>query len=138
VKYVLDTNVVSRVLDGDERVLGPLAAVEPHDVGIPMLVLAELLFGAEKSGRREENRRRVQVVTERFPVLPIGLAIAERYAAVRAEVERHGRRKSDFDLVIACTALEQGAVLVTNDAALKDGAIVGLVVEDWLSAALPE
>jgi len=101
-----------------------------------MLVLAELLFGAEKSARREENRRRVQVVTDRFPVLPIGPAIAERYAAVRAEVERHGRRKSDFDLVIACTALEQGAVLVTNDAALKDGAIVGLVVEDWLSGAL--
>jgi len=67
VKYVLDTNVVSRVLDGDERVLGPLGAVEPHDVGIPLLVLAELLFGAEKSGRRDQNRRRIQVLTERFP-----------------------------------------------------------------------
>jgi hypothetical protein len=47
VKYVLDTNVVSRVLDGDERVLGALSAAEPQDVGIPLLVLAELLFGAE-------------------------------------------------------------------------------------------
>ena len=74
-KYVLDTNVVSRVLDGDERVLGTLGAVEPHDVGIPLLVLAELLFGAEKSGRRDQNRRRIQLLTERFPVLPMGLAI---------------------------------------------------------------
>ena len=82
-KYVLDTNVVSRVLDGDERALGPLAAVEPQDVGIPLLVLAELL------------------------------------------------------LVIACTAIEHSAVLVTNDAALKDGAIEGLVVEDWLDSGAP-
>jgi predicted nucleic acid-binding protein len=52
---------------------------------------------------------------------------------VRADVERRGRAKSDFDLMIACTALEQGATLVTNDAALNDGAIEGLVVEDWLS-----
>ena len=134
-KYVLDTNVVSRVLDGDERVLLPLAEVESRDVGIPLLVLAELLFGAEKSGRRDENRKRIQVITEQFPMLPMGLAIVRRYAAVRADVERHGRRKSDFDLVIACTALEHGAVLVTNDAALKDGAIDGLVVEDWLHTA---
>jgi hypothetical protein len=38
VKYVLDTNIVARLLDGDERVLGHLADVEPSDVGIPLLV----------------------------------------------------------------------------------------------------
>lgn len=136
-KYVLDTNVVSRVLDGDERALGALGAVEPQDVGIPLLVLAELLFGAEKSARREENWKRVEGITQRFPVLPMTLSLVERYAAVRAAVERRGRRKSDFDLVIACTAIEHGAVLVTNDAALKDGVIEGLVVEDWLGSGAP-
>lgn len=83
------------------RALGALAAVEPQDVGIPLLVLAELLFGAEKSARREENRKRVEAITQRFPVLPMTLSLVERYAAVRAAVERLGRRKSDFDLVIA-------------------------------------
>jgi predicted nucleic acid-binding protein len=52
-------------------------------------------------------------------------------------VERKGRSKTDFDLVIACTALEHGATLITNDAALKDGAIENLVVEDWLEAVKP-
>ena len=51
VKYVLDTNVVVRLLAGDERVLAHLSDVDPSDVGIPLLVLAELLFGAEKSAR---------------------------------------------------------------------------------------
>lgn len=131
-KYVLDTNIVTRLLGGDERVLAHLADVDPSDVGIPLLVLAELLFGAEKSARREENRARIQRLTEGLRMLPLGVAIVRRYAVVRADVERQGRRKSDFDLMIACTALEQGATLVTNDAALKDGAIEGLPVEDWL------
>jgi tRNA(fMet)-specific endonuclease VapC len=66
-------------------------------------------------------------------VLPFDVAAAARYAVVRAAMERKGRSKTDFDLVIACTALEHGATLVTNDAALKNGAIEGLVVEDWLA-----
>ncbi len=37
--------------------------------------------------------------------------------------------------MIACTAIEHEATLVTHDAALKDGAIGGLVVEDWLDSA---
>jgi tRNA(fMet)-specific endonuclease VapC len=135
VKYVLDTNIVARLLDGDERVLGHLADVEPSDVGIPLLVLAELLYGAEKSARREQNPTRVQRLTETFPMLPLGFAVVRRYAVVRAEVEKLGRPKSDFDLVIACVSLEHGAVLVTHDAALKDGAVQGLAVEDWLEAA---
>jgi predicted nucleic acid-binding protein len=43
--------------------------------------------------------------------------------------------KTDFDLAIAVIALEQQAVLVTNDQALQDGSIVGLDVEDWLSGS---
>ena len=133
-KCVLDTNIVTRLLSGDERVLAHLADVDPSDVGIPLLVLAELLFGAEKSARRDENRARIQRLTESLRMLPLGLAIVRRYAVVRADVERRGQRKSDFDLMIACTALEHGATLVTHDAALLDGAIEGLAVQDWLSA----
>jgi predicted nucleic acid-binding protein len=49
-------------------------------------------------------------------------------------LERRGIVKSDFDLVIACTALDHGAILVTNDGSLLDGRIDGLRVENWLEA----
>ena len=94
--------------------------------------MAELQFGAEKSSLREQNHARIQRLMDAFRVLHVGLAVVRRYAAVRAAIESVGRPKSDFDLMIACTALEQNATLVTHDAALKDGAIAGLVVEDWL------
>lgn len=132
-KYVFDTNVVARLLDNDARVAPRFAAVAADSVGMPLVVLAELLFGVEKSSRREQNRLRLQRFASGVRVLPFDVAVAARYAAVRTEVERKGRSKTDFDLVIACTALEHGATLITNDAALKDGAIEGLVAEDWLA-----
>jgi tRNA(fMet)-specific endonuclease VapC len=133
VKYVLDTNVVARLLDNDARVAPRFAAVGTDSVGMPLVVLAELLFGVEKSARREHNRARLQRFAAGVRLLPFDVAVAARYADVRAAVERKGRSKTDFDLVIACTALEHGATLITNDAALKDGAIEGLVVEDWFA-----
>jgi hypothetical protein len=48
-------------------------------------------------------------------------------------LESRGVVKSDFDLIIARTALDLGATLVTNDQALLDGSIGGLQAENWLS-----
>ena len=55
-KYVLDTNVVARLLDNDARVVPRFAAVAADSLGMSLVVLAELLFGVEKSARREQNR----------------------------------------------------------------------------------
>jgi predicted nucleic acid-binding protein len=58
--------------------------------------------------------------------------VRSRSVWIKAELRKLGRAKSDFDLAIARIALAHGARLVTHDAALLDGSIDGLVVEDWL------
>jgi predicted nucleic acid-binding protein len=115
--YVLDTNIVVAALNGDERAVRRLR---------------NLLYGAAKSLRRDANVARVKRLSASFRVAPVDEELIERYSVVRAEVENTGRTKSDFDLLIACSALRLGATLVTHDAALKAGDIAGLVVEDWL------
>lgn len=55
-------------------------------------------------------------------VLDSNIAIAAR-----------GVVKSDFDLLIACTALHADAILVTNDRGLLDGVIPRLRSENWLA-----
>jgi tRNA(fMet)-specific endonuclease VapC len=132
--YCLDTNVVIAAFNGDPRVAGRLASASLGEVIIPLVVVAELLYGAQRSSRRDANLNRVRQLGRLFRIAPIDDALMERYAAVRARVESTGRAKSDFDLLIACCALEHGATLVTNDAALKAGDIEGLHVEDWLEA----
>ena len=136
-KYVLDTNIVARLLEGDPRVVPRVAGLEADSFGMPLVVFAELLFGVEKSSRREANRARLERFAAGVRVLPFDMPLASRYSTVRAALERKGRPKTDFDLVVACTALEHGATLITNDGGLKDGAIEGLTVEDWLDDLPP-
>ncbi|MBE7483654.1 MAG: PIN domain-containing protein [Polyangiaceae bacterium] len=131
--YVLDTNIAAAALNLHPAVTSRLAQLVPSDVGFSLIVVGELLYGARKSQRVAENLARVEALRARFPVLPISDAVMERYAVVRAGLGKLGRPKGDFDLLIAATAVEHSAVLVTNDAGLKDGTIDGLTVEDWLA-----
>ncbi len=50
--------------------------------------------------------------------------VIERYGVTRVSLESRGVVKSDFDLIIACTALDLGATLVTNDQALPVSGIL--------------
>ncbi len=97
-----------------------------------ILVVAELLFGAERSGRPEANRRKVEQTIQAMDVLPVTINTAGRFAALKQHLGSHGRAKADIDLHIAAAAVEAGATLVTNDGALLAGDIPGLVVENWI------
>jgi tRNA(fMet)-specific endonuclease VapC len=132
VRYVLDTNVVVALLNINARVLARLSNLDAEDIAIPVVVVAELLYGAHRSARAAANAERVRALASRFEVLPADFAVFERYASVRAALADRGRPKSDFDLLIAATTLVHGGTLVTHDDALKDGFVDGLLVEDWL------
>jgi len=120
-------------LNGVESVLDRLADVPAGEVGIPIVVVAELVYGACRSRRREQNLAKLRGLRDSIPILPLTDAVADRYGQVRSDLASRGIAKSDFDIVIACTALEAGATLVTHDRAMHDGSIAGLPVEDWLT-----
>lgn len=132
-KYVLDASAAIGAMNDVGSVRGRLATVPGFEVGIPMVAVAELLFGAYKSRRREENLSRIGALKRSVAVLPLTDRVADLYGETRAALEAKGVVKSDFDLIIACTALEQEAILVTSDQGLLDDSIPGLRAENWLS-----
>lgn len=134
-KYVLDTNAIVAALNGAQLVTSRLAALQAEDILLPAPAIAELYFGARASARVRANVARVDRLLELFDLLPFDEAAARRFGEAKAELRRVGRAKSDFDLAIASIALAHAATLVTNDAALLDGSITGLLVEDWLAVA---
>ena len=79
------------------------------------IVVAELIYGAECSTRREENRRGIHQKLSQIEVVPVTPAIADRFGVVKAQLRSRGRLKADFDLMITATAMELGATLVTDD-----------------------
>ena len=131
-KYILDANAAIAAMNDVGSVRARLAAVPGSEIGIPMVAVAELLFGAYKSRRREENLARIARLRQAIAILPLTDRVADLYGENRAALEAGGVVKSDFDLIIACTALEQEATLVTGDRGLLDDRIPGLRAENWL------
>jgi tRNA(fMet)-specific endonuclease VapC len=132
--WLLDTNMLVYARNGKAPVVARLdEAWEQGDVVTSLLAVGELIYGAEKSVRREENLAAVeQQLAMLDGILPLTVEIVHRFGRLKAELERRGVTKQDIDLHIAATAIEAGATLVTNDRALLDGTIPGLTVENWL------
>jgi len=131
--WLLDTNTIIYAQYVGGRVRDRLDdASKRGRIVTSVLVFAELFYGAERSSRREANRQKVQQVLREIEPLPVTLASAARFGALKQQLVSRGRVKADIDLHIAATAIEAGATLVTNDGALLGGDIDGLVVENWI------
>ena len=109
---LLDTNVLIRVMRGDEAV-GRHYCENLGDLAIPAMVLGELRYGVEKSERREANERLLDALLESLPVMHTTDAIMRRFAELKALLDGKGKRIDDADVLIAATALTYGCPLVT-------------------------
>jgi tRNA(fMet)-specific endonuclease VapC len=107
-----------------------LTRLEVGDVGISVITVAELSYGAEKSQRPEENLRALEQFLLPFVVVDFGSAAASAYRRVRAHLERRGTPIGSMDVLIAAHALSLEATIVTNNGR-EFQRVPGLSVEDW-------
>ena len=129
--YLLDTNVCVRILNGSSSVLiDRLRERPPSEIRLCSTVKAELLFGARRSSRVEENLRLLQKFFDAFISLPFDDLSAEHYGIIRNDLERSGMPIGPNDLMIAATARAHDLVLVTNNTR-EFSRVAGLRVEDW-------
>lgn len=131
-KYLLDTNTVSRIVrKNSPKLIEKLKQVEIPALAISVLTEAELLYGlARKPGCHPTGEGR-----SRFPPSrrDVGMTsdTAGVYASLRLRTESQGIGIGVMDLLIAAHAMERGRVLVTNDSGLKQlGQLLN--VEDWV------
>ncbi|MDP9120390.1 MAG: type II toxin-antitoxin system VapC family toxin [Acidobacteriota bacterium] len=112
-KRLLDTSVVVAFLVGDPEVQERLAAIaEPL---IPLVVLAELYYGAEHSGLPGQTVAAIEVFGQSCVLLGIDVETARLYGAIKTELRKKGRPIPENDLWIAACARQHGLILVTRD-----------------------
>lgn len=131
--FLIDTDILIYSLKADEVVLSHLRRTAASAKAISVISYGELLYGAQKSARPDENLARVRRLGEVLPVIPVSPAIMETFSALKARLESDGRRLDDFELVIAATALTVGYRLVTNNEK-HYRRIHGLHLETWTQA----
>jgi tRNA(fMet)-specific endonuclease VapC len=117
-RYMLDTNIVSHIMQGrDETLLTHLAQVPISQVVMSSVTLAELEYGIHRRGQPARLQNALAQLLMRVDVLPWDEAVARRYGAYCSNLEAQGISLSDFDMMIAAHAVEVNAVLVSRDKA---------------------
>jgi tRNA(fMet)-specific endonuclease VapC len=124
---LLDTNTVIDLLE--DRAIAKDQLAQTDEVFIASIVLGELYFGAEKSGRPQANRARINDFVVDNVVLNCDTDTAQRYGVVKNALRRKGRPIPENDIWIAAVALQYDLTLITRDEHFNE--VEGLKMAAW-------
>lgn len=128
--YLLDTNICIYLLKQRYDIEKRIKQAGYDNCFISDITLAELYYGAAKSGQKEKKIQDVRYIEDLFEVLPIYETL-ETFADIKAELNGKGLLIDDFDLLIGATALTYHLTLVTEN--VKHLArIPGIQIENWI------
>lgn len=134
-KIMLDTNIcIYLIKQRPQSLLDRFRSFPVGDIGISVITLAELEYGASKSSRPKQNREALGQFLSPLEVATFDRRATVAYGTVRAALEKKGRPIGAMDLLIAAHALSLGVRLVTNDER-EFRHVPGLRVENWVSRA---
>ena len=101
------------------------------DIGISMITLAELEYGAEKSSQPKRNREALEQFIDVLEIAPFGRQATLQYGQIRVHLEKNGQRIGGMGLLIAAHARSLGVTLVANNER-EFKPVPGLRVENWM------
>lgn len=127
---LLDTNVCIAFLNGEDPRVRERVRESAGEVALCAVVRGELLFGARRSARVEQNLLRLAEFFALLPSLPVDDRVAEHYGLIRAVLAAAGTPIGGNDLWIAAIALASDAAVVTRNQR-EFVRVPGLRVEVW-------
>ena len=126
--YLLDTDTCIALLKKNQNIIQHLREVGVHNCKISDITIAELFFGAYKSGRQKhfDEVGEISGLFESYSILYL-----RKYGEIRWAMEQKGLKTGDMDLFIAATALEEDLILVTGNVKHFEN-IPGIRIENWM------
>jgi tRNA(fMet)-specific endonuclease VapC len=128
---MLDTNICVFVIrQKPSVVIQRFMQFAMDELCISTVTLAELRYGADKSGNAIRNHIALDSFLAPLAIVDFDPECAEHYGRIRSHLEKLGRPIGPLDTMIAAHALRLRLPLVTNNT--KEFARVsGLALEDW-------
>lgn len=131
--YMLDTNIVSHAIKGDEAVNSRLLEHTPSELCVSSIAASELRFGAQRKGSKKLGRL-IESFLEPIPVLSYDQRASQVYATIASQLYGQGLPIGPMDTLIAAHAMSVGAVMVTNNTKHFER-VPGIHLEDWTDPA---
>ena len=132
-KYMLDTNILIYFLNKKSSQIAERIDNLPPEAQLCMsfITYAELLKGAERSNQKTTVMRQLDQLTRIIPVDFIAdRSLCQHYAEQFPRLKEAGTPIGANDLWIACHALAQSCVLVTNNVREFER-VNNLQIENW-------
>ena len=111
--YLLDSDWVSNALAGRRRAVSPLEHLSSEHIGVSVISLGEVYQQAFESTNPDAYLATYRGFIAPIQVFPVTEPIAVRFAEIRALLTRRGELISDFDILIAATALHYNLTVLT-------------------------
>ncbi len=130
--HMLDTDIAIYTIKRKPSAV--LKAFNEHDgqLCVSTVTAMELLYGVEKSSRRQHNLKQVEGFLARLSVLEFDMAAASHAGEIRSSLDAKGTPIGPYDALIAGHARSRGFTLVSNN--LREFVRVdGLRVVNWLT-----
>ena len=123
-RLLIDTNIYSYALKGDDEVVEVLKKTE--QIGISVISIGELLSGFKGGGKAQKNREELEIFLDspRVVVYSLDEDTSEFYAEILNNLREIGKPVPTNDIWIAAVAFQNGLKLFTKDEHFK--AIAGL------------
>lgn len=132
IKYLLDTNILIYTIKNRPEEVRKTFNLHAGQMAVSTITVGELIFGAERSEKPEQNLADIEGLIARLEVLNFDSDAATHFGQIRAELYSEGKPIGPYDMMIAGHARSKGLILITNN--LKEFKRVdGLRIDNWVS-----
>ena len=111
--YIIDADWSIQALVGRQPTTSTVESLLPQGIGISLVTVAAIYEGAFGTTDPRAHLQRFRDLLRSFSSLDLNDDIAERIARIRFDLRRRGQIISDFDIVLAATALHHGLTVLT-------------------------
>ncbi|MDO9584496.1 MAG: type II toxin-antitoxin system VapC family toxin [Desulfomicrobium sp.] len=114
-RILIDTNIYSGAMRGDQDIVGVLRQAE--HIGVSVISMGELFSGFKGGTREEENKKQLGIFLDspRVALYPVDEYTAQHYCSILYQLRRSGTPIPTNDIWIAATAFQHGLALFTRD-----------------------
>lgn len=129
--FMLDTDICIYIIrQRPGSLLERFSSLPVGEIGISVITLAELEYGASKSSQPRRNHEALELFISPMEVAAFDRRATIAYGKIRDDLEKKGRPIGAMDLLIAAHAVRLEVRLVTNNEKAFSR-VPGLRLENW-------
>ncbi|MBP3201863.1 MAG: type II toxin-antitoxin system VapC family toxin [Lachnospiraceae bacterium] len=130
--YMLDTNICIYILKNyDNMLIEKFSGFNYGDICISSIVYSELVYGVEKSKKRNENMKNLLKFLSCIKIYDYDVNASNEYGRIRCALEKSGNTIGSMDMLIASHAKSMNMTIVTNNER-EFSRVKGLKIENWV------